>query len=166
MVLFIDGSAMVVSYGEQIFVDGVASILLIGCAGGPATCAESLALIVQTDLLVTTLASPVENTAGVTSFAATAISDLLQGNTNSSPPTIGVDTIVSGRNMLLGFIPEANIDAWTSASQFGYDLDRFNGVEPGGSIPISDWQDIVTQTFWRNTFWQSAWDYLFHTFSR
>jgi len=128
-ILFADVTAMVISYAEQLFVDGVAVILLIGCVGGPKACAGAVGLALTTDVTVTTLTGQVEDRLGAYSFLATAYLDFNERNNyinlnNLSSTTIGVDTLVSGRNALLGLLPEANIDSWTSQAQFRYDLNR------------------------------------------
>ena len=159
-ILIVDGTAMVISYAEQIFVDGVAAILLLGCFGGPEMCGPAVALVVQVDLTTTAVAGIVENPLGGISLGLTFVSDVIQGNNTLS--SIGVDTLVSARNAFLGFIiPEANIDSWISQSQFGYDLDRLSGAEPGGAIPFSDTGQILLQLIWYDTFWEEAFGNIF-----
>jgi hypothetical protein len=54
--------------------------------------------------------------------------------------------------MLTGLFPEANIDAYVSASQFSYDLQRMSGEKEGGSIVIygnpgglQGWGEVLLQ---------------------
>jgi hypothetical protein len=53
-----------------------------------------------------------ENILGLAALAATIGSDIAAGYTGLTERgiTIGQDTLVSARNMLLGLIPESNID--------------------------------------------------------
>lgn len=90
-----------------------------------------------------------EDGLGVASFLTTAGADVLSGNTSAEG--IGRDTIVAGRNMLLGMIPESNADFAVSASQLKYDVDRLNGVKTGGSIRYSDIAGLANEVFWNDS---------------
>ncbi len=141
----------------------------LGCVEGPEGCVAGLALGGGFDLYMAT-ASPfaiAENSLGVASFALTAFSDVVAGNTNlsfDSGTRIGGDTIVSGRNLILGLVPESNADYVVNLSQFIYDEKRRTGKLPARSTPITDWKEILKQFFWDNTPWNmSSWQFSTHT---
>ena len=134
-----DTLAAVISLGEAAIADifivaAIAATLLSGGSLG-----ETLIIAAFADALIASVAGVVENNLGWTSLIATGFSDYLSGNTRVSNGNlyIGKDTIVSGRNTVLGFTPESNIDAIVSISQLKYDMDRLNGVKSGGPILIS-----------------------------
>jgi RHS repeat-associated protein len=139
--LLLDTTAAGLSDFGAIFVDVVGTeAIMAGCATGPEGCAGGLAFAADYDYGYSLVSPPgiAENVLGVFSFASTATADFLGGNTGPTEGgyKVGVDTLVSGRNMLLGFTPEANIDAVVSNSQMGYDLNRLLGNNPGGSIQL------------------------------
>jgi hypothetical protein len=158
-----DVVGMVVSYGEQIFADLVGGIFLTSCFGGIGACVEGAELALSADVLIAgqNPLAQLENALAIAAFSSTAVSDVLVGNTTWSDEGLflGADTLVSGRNMLLGMIPEANIDSLTSISQFEYDIRRRDGIEAGSPIRIDarDPTELVLQLFWEDTFWQDAW---------
>lgn len=158
--LYLDVASMVISKAEQWAANSIYSIMTIGCLGGPAACAEAMLLGVKADIAIAGLIGFIENTLGVASFGFTAFSDILRGDTNFSEGIVGRDTVVSARNTALGFIPESNLDAWISVSQFQYDLDRQNGTKLGGSIQLSNYKELGLQIFWQDTFVQDAWSVL------
>ena len=98
------------------------------------------------------LLGQVENILGLASLVATIRSDIAAGYTGfpeGGGLAIGQDTLVSARNMLLGLIPESNIDLAISASQLHYDIERNFMGRPGGSVVFTsptDWEA------WRKTF--------------
>jgi len=86
-----------------------------------------------------------ENLLGVAALVATGLSDYYAGYTSVTEEgiAIGQDTLVSARNMVLGFIPESNIDLLISASQFHYDIERNFMGKSGGSVVFAgpaDWE--------------------------
>jgi hypothetical protein len=137
-----DMISMALNYGEVAFVDATFIVLLItGCASGPEGCAVALTLSAEVDYYVTT-ASPlgfIENFLGLFALGATASADLLLGNTkfSSDGNYIGIDTLVSGRNFVIGLVPETNVDYLVGKYQVTYDNDRRDGRKSGGSIEIS-----------------------------
>jgi len=95
-----------------------------------------------------------ENISGGGALFATAVSDVLLENTGltQNGVAVGKDTLVSARNALAGIIPEANVDALVSNSQFKYDLDRILGNKSAGSIALSDIKNLFIQ-FITNDWW-------------
>jgi hypothetical protein len=90
-----------------------------------------------------------ENFLGLLSLVATGSSDVFAGHTGSTENglAIGQDTLITGRNMAAGFVPESNLDLLISASQLKYDLDRRGGIKEGGSIEISQVEDLLHLIF-------------------
>lgn len=108
-----------------------------------------------------------ENLLGPPSFILTGVADVFSENTAVSPDKgiqIGGDTLVSARNMILGFVPELNVDYVVNLSQLTYDEKRRTGEIPGQSLPLADWKSIFRQFFWENTPWQSAWSFVSHAY--
>ncbi len=64
-------------------------------------CAAGAGAALQVDLAITSLAAPVENNLGAFSFLLTLGSDTYYRNFSLSPLSVGIDTIISGRNALL-----------------------------------------------------------------
>jgi hypothetical protein len=152
---------MAISYAEQFVVDGVgASLILTSFAAGPEGCAGGASVAWQVDLAITSFAAPVENTLGAISFFLTLESDTYQGNFSLSPLTVGVDTIVSGRNAILGMIPEANIDSWASHLNLLTILPGKMELKPEDQYQFNKFDEILLQIFWEDTFWQNGIDQL------
>ena len=126
-----------------------------GCIeGGPVGCLSGLGAAWSMDFALTTT-SPLgiaENFLGIGSFALTAGSDLLSGNTNIEKGLIGRDTLVSGRNALLSLFPASNVNALISNSQLKYDLDRLSGIKASGSINLTNPRELFHQLF-LNDWW-------------
>ena len=141
LALSFDAMATVLSDVEMGVVDIVGGgAIVTGCIAGPEGCGAGMAFAAGLDVAVP-LYSPLglaENILGGGSFAATFGADILNGNTSLTVNDIrvGVDTLVSARNMIAGFVPESNFDAAVSNSQFKYDMDRLLGNKPGGSISL------------------------------
>jgi len=174
-VLVIDGGALVLSGVEAVVVDtvGVVAIgagIVVTSGSGPVggvVLGEAVKYTAMLDFSVTTT-SPLglaENFLGVTSFGLTVLSDRFAGNSGlvmengvwNGGVEIGNDTIVAGRNLVAGLIPEANIDTAVSASQFWYDLQRVTGEKHGGSIVVygqtdgwKGWSDLFTQALFQD----------------
>ena len=102
-----------------------------------------------------------ENWLGVVSLGFTFATDVLSGNTSIQGGYVGKDTIVSGRNFLLGNTPESNVDLAVNLSQLKYDLDRFNEIKPGGSIYFTDVDNLVGQIYWYDSPFQDFANILF-----
>jgi hypothetical protein len=152
-----------ISFGISLFEAAISDLAIAGSLlmGGPA--------LPEVLLIDFALASPlnplasIENGLGNISFGLTAASDILSGNTRVSSNNqlfIGKDTIVAGRNAILGNYPESNFDAVVNASQVKYDMDRLNGVRPGGSINVYDTSTLLGQIVWHDSPFQD----LFNTF--
>jgi hypothetical protein len=141
LALSFDATATVLSDVEVGVVDIVGGgAIVAGCTAGPEGCGAGVAFAAGLDVAVP-LYSPVgtaENIFGVLSFAATVGADVFKGNTSltGNDRRVGIDTLVSARNMIAGFTPESNFDAAVSNSQFKYDMDRLVGNKTGGSIPL------------------------------
>jgi RHS repeat-associated protein len=141
LALSLDATATVLSDVEMGVVDIVGGgAIVAGCIAGPEGCGVGVAFAAGVDVAVP-LYSPIgmaENILGGFSFAATFGADVLNGNTSltGKDSRVGIDTLVSARNMIAGFIPESNFDAAVSNSQFKYDMDRLLGNKTGGSIPL------------------------------
>jgi hypothetical protein len=103
----------------------------------------------QFDVYMASAAGSIENTVGFLSLGTTALNDWLVGNTyiDGSGVYLGNDTIKAARNSLLGLIPESNIDLLVSGEQFGYDLNRINGYDPGGTVRVSDYKAFLKVLF-------------------
>jgi hypothetical protein len=147
-------------------------LIVTGCTAGPEGCGAGTATAVQVDL-VTAFQNPIaqfESVLGAASFGSVFVQDLILGNNRLSLNDlhIGIDTVVSGRNFTLGFIPESNVDAWVSQSQRDYNQKRREGIEPGGSLQLStsNLQQLGVQVFWKDTFWQAGWKNLVALFDR
>jgi hypothetical protein len=116
----------------------------VGCYfGGYQGCLDGAkgAALIDYHIAGTSPLSFFENILGGIALGATALADGFAGNTDlldPSNPRIGKDTLVSARNFAAGFVPEANFDLAVSASQLKYDIDRNQGLKPGGSISLSD----------------------------
>jgi len=85
-----------------------------------------------------------ENWLGLAALVATGVSDYFAGYTGFTEEgfAIGQDTLVSARNMLLGFIPESNVDLVISASQLRYDIGRNFMGRPGSSVIFASPTDL------------------------
>jgi len=104
-----------------------------------------IALALDVAIAGSSLLAGAENVLGIAALAATAVSDLFAGYSGLTEEgfAIGQDTLVSARNMVLGFIPESNIDFAISASQFHYDIGRNFTGRPGGLVVFTsptDWE--------------------------
>ena len=161
--LTLDAIAFLLSGIEAAITDISAGILIGGFAAAGAS-AEGVGAIPGTILglkiawaLDVAIASysplgRVENFLGLASLIATIGSDFAAGYTGfpeGGGLAIGQDTLVSTRNMLLGLIPESNIDLAISASQLHYDIERNFMGRPGGSVVFTSPTDWET---WKRTF--------------
>jgi RHS repeat-associated protein len=147
-----DTTATIISLGEAGIADFAIGATLVLSAVQP----EAAALIPEALLLDFYLASPfnpfgfIEDGLGFVSLSSTFATDWLSENTHISSDGlyIGKDTIVAGRNTLLGNYPESNFDLAVNVSQLSYDMDRLNGARPGGSINVLDVNTLLGQIFW------------------
>jgi RHS repeat-associated protein len=139
--LGLDASAAFLSDLEMVAVDYTGITTIAACCATVDGCLPAIGVAWAVDFGVTTV-SPLgvmENFLGGGSFIATMAADLLSGNTGltSGGLSVGNDTLVAGRNLIAGLVPEANVDALVSNSQLKYDLDRLLGNKPSGSVMIS-----------------------------
>ncbi len=141
--LGLDTTATVLSLIEALAADVVGGLLVAGGAAvaGPEGAGAGLELAVIVDVAIAS-ESPLaglENSLGVASLGTTIASDVFAGYTGPTKNgfAIGQDTLVAGRNMAAGFVPESNLDYLISLSQLNYDLERRGGVKEGDSIEIS-----------------------------
>lgn len=138
---------------DHVILGATASGALVGPEGAGAGLAAGLAF----DLGFSSYLSPLgaaENVLSIVGLVATGVADVASGYTCVDPATgelyIGRDTLVSVRNNVAGHIPEANVDALISGSQFNYDVQRRNGALPGASIPLNKPLDVVEQLLIKN----------------
>jgi hypothetical protein len=165
-VIGLDTIATMASFFEA----AAADLLYIGAistaiiSGG--TLSEALILAAYGDYLIAGVAGGFENGLGVTSSVATLVGDYLSGYTRytSNGLFVGKDTVVSTRNMVLGFTPESNIDLIVSGSQLNYDMKRLNGVEVNESIHIS--ASNIEQIVGQLVFYDSPLEDLIHLFNK
>jgi len=161
--LTLDAIAFLLSGVEAAITDISAGILIGGFAAAGAS-AEGVGAIpgailglkiaLALDVAIASYSSLgwAENILGLAALAATIGSDIAAGYTGfpeGGGLAIGQDTLVSARNMLLGLIPESNIDLAISASQLHYDIERNFMGRPGSSVVFTsptDWEA------WRKTF--------------
>jgi len=136
-IITFDAIALAVSAGEAALADIIWAGAAITCASGTA-CPAAMAVAIESDATIANLGGVVENNVGIASFLLTAGVDVLDGNTTIDDQNIfiGRDTIVAGRNAVVGLLPESNLDLAVSLSQMKYDIDRFVGNKPGGSVPV------------------------------
>ncbi len=147
--LVFDTGAFWISEVEAIAADTLAIVLVGGMTAifGPAGGEVGLGMAWQADQAIAT-SSPVamvENGLGLLSLLATALSDIVAGNTGPTSVglTVGQDTLIAFRNTVAGMVPESNLDFLVSASQLKYDLERRNGYKEGRAIPITQVWEIV-----------------------
>jgi hypothetical protein len=172
-VLVLDGGSAVVSGVEAGFSDVVGgAIIAVGCGGaGPGTlgvsCGISAGLALAVDVYVSSplgLGS-VENGMGYLSTGITYWNDKdnvwgFDENGKTNYISVGRDTVVSARNTLAGTLPESNVDAVVSFSQFKYDLDRLSGGKAGGPILLMDssgWRQDGINELYRQFFVGDWW---------
>jgi len=137
-----DNVGAIASDIELIVVDTIGVLVIAeGCITGVG-CIPALIYAAAIDLGVSWF-SPlgvIENVSGAVGLGATALSDIVISGTtyismdeNGYGIGIGHDTVVSAVNMVAGFVPEANFDAWISSKQLEYDKLRRSGQLPATS---------------------------------
>ncbi len=155
----LDHLSTIISFGEAGISDFAIGGSLLLSAAEPELAPELIGGALMIDTFLAGPLNPIgdfQNMLGGVSFATTAATDLLSGNTSLSGGYVGKDTVVAGRNALLGLIPESNSDLIVNASQSKYDMDRLNGVKPGGSIKFTDVGGLVKQTLWNDSPFQDV----------
>jgi len=155
----LDTLSTIISFGEAGISDFAIGGSLILSAVQPELAPELIGGAIMMDTFLAGPLNPIadfENMLGGVTFATTAATDLLSGNTSWSGGYIGKDTIVAGRNALLGLISESNSDFIVNASQIKYDMDRLNGVKPGGSIKFTDVGGLFKETLWNDSPFQDV----------
>jgi RHS repeat-associated protein len=134
----------------------VTSPLLVGCLE-PTLCPEILGLLWTVDSTVSGIGplATFENLAGLVSLGSTITADAFSGNfyAEDGHVYVGKDSVVSARNFAIGLVPESILDAAVSVQQLKYDEARRNGTEPGGSVELTNFSEIMLQIFWNDIFY-------------
>jgi hypothetical protein len=145
----LDGASLIASGAEAIVADSAYVAAGAACvASEGAGCGPAFGLAWGVDYALAGAFGGLENALSISATVVTGVNDYVSGNTGIDPAIgmyIGKDTIVSSRNSLAGLLPESNIDALVSVSQFKYDIDRITGNKSGGYVPV-----MAMDTGWKS----------------
>jgi hypothetical protein len=154
--MVLDGLSFGISLLEAIEAGTVYAAAIGGCVASVGIgCGPALTGAVIADMTIANGYGMIENWLGVASTGLTAYNDgWLLGNTGNDSTIgnyVGKDTVVSGRNMAVGWFPESFLDLGVNSSQLLYDVQRMSGAKSGGYLQSNEvWSDAWSKDWlWR-----------------